>query len=96
MSAKLIIYDKIKDFDYAPFHAAIIRMGGKRIQYSAWIVVTASTARQIRETLRAVIDSDDRLFVVEITQSSDISFTRNMPEGNALLLQAVPTITMGT
>jgi CRISPR associated protein Cas2. len=66
MKTYIITYDLVKDRDYKSLHEAIRNFSKwARITESTWAVVTNKKAAEIRDELRQVMDSDDRLFVVK-------------------------------
>lgn len=44
-------------------------LGAKRVQDSVWVLESDTTAKELRDTLKAHIDDDDRILVVK-SQSS--------------------------
>lgn len=66
MKTYIITYDLVKDRDYNSLHEAIRKYSKwARITESTWAVVTNKSAAEIRDDLKQVMDSDDRLFVVK-------------------------------
>lgn len=66
MAAYLISYDLLKQGqNYTGLYDAIKSYGGwAHVNQSVWIVVTDKTAVEIRDHLKAKVDSNDRLFVI--------------------------------
>ena len=63
----LISYDLNKQKDYKSLTDALVSWGAKKVLYSQWCVrLNNSSAAAIRDALWKVMDSDDRLLVVEI------------------------------
>jgi len=69
MSSKVIEYDlRSPGRDYDALYEAIKSYGTwAHITESTWFIKTDSTCIQIRDKLMEVIDSNDRLFVGELT-----------------------------
>ncbi len=66
MKTYIITYDLVKERDYESLHEAIKQYSKwARVTESTWAVVTNKKASEIRDELRQVMDSDDRLFVVK-------------------------------
>jgi len=68
MKPYLVSYDLDKPGqDYHPLIQELKRMGAKRVLYSEWILKTTSTAAQVRDHLKTLIDDNDMLLVVGLT-----------------------------
>ncbi len=66
MKCYIITYDLRNNRDYASLHKAIKQYSKwAKITESTWAVVTAKTAKEIRDDLKSVMDSDDRVFVIK-------------------------------
>lgn len=66
MKTYIITYDLRNNRDYASLHEAIKQYSKwAKITESTWGVVTSKSASEIRDNLRSVMDSDDRLFVLK-------------------------------
>lgn len=66
MKTYIITYDLIKDKDYGSLHDAIKKYSKwARVTESTWAVVTSKKASEIRDDLKQVMDSDDRLFIIK-------------------------------
>jgi hypothetical protein len=64
----LISYDLDKPGqDYSKLISELERLGGIKILYSEWIMKSQASAAQLRDHLRAFIDSNDMLLVVGLT-----------------------------
>jgi hypothetical protein len=65
-----ISYDLNKEKNYDKLYERIKSYGEYRnILRSTWLVSTSESAQQIHEKLRPLIDSDDRLFISEVTSN---------------------------
>lgn len=54
--------------DYPSLTTALKNLGAKKILQSHWVLRSASTAVELREHLKPFIDSNDRLFVDQISE----------------------------
>lgn len=62
----IISYDLRKSRNYDPLYQALKSYGKwARITESTWAVVTTTSAVEIRDRLRKMMDDDDRLFVIK-------------------------------
>lgn len=55
---------------YNTLIAALEKAGAKKILYSGWLLRTASSPSDVRDWLIKMVDTNDRLFVVESTNSA--------------------------
>lgn len=80
MKSYLISYDLIKDKDYSKLIEAIkaISNGHTKPLESVWIIGHAGSAYDITKALMPYIDSDDKLFVTQVTK--DTSWTKTIRE----------------
>ena len=63
----LISYDLIKQKDYERLFAALKQLGAVRVLLSAWAVKCNTNSVTLRNYLRAFIDNDDRLVVMQFS-----------------------------
>jgi len=65
----LISYDLIKDKDYEKIFEGIkkISNGYIRVLESVWIIGHSGSASDVRDSLKAYMDSDDKLLVLKLT-----------------------------
>jgi hypothetical protein len=66
MPAYVVSYDLRKNRNYEALYDALKshdRWG--KITESTWVIVSSSSAVQIRDSLQAVVDGDDRIFVIK-------------------------------
>lgn len=74
-----VTYDLLGRKNYPRIINQLIRMGGKRIALSVWIVPSRLPTHDLRNWLMNFMDDDDRLVVIPFVQRP---FTLNaMPEG---------------
>lgn len=66
MNVYIVSYDLIKDKDYQPLIDEIKSIGSwaKPLE-SFWLVKTSETASSVRDSLKKVMDSNDKLIVIE-------------------------------
>lgn len=71
MSTLLIGYDLNKQKNYDGLHESIKGLG-KWWHYldSTWLVVTTQDPKSVRDRLKAYLDSDDELLVIDVTGRS--------------------------
>jgi hypothetical protein len=63
-----ISYDLLKPGkDYTALYARLRTLGAKRVLYSQWMLKSHLTAVQLRDDIKAFIDSNDRLLVIDVT-----------------------------
>jgi hypothetical protein len=68
MKRYLISYDLMTPGkDYAALTQTLQSWGAKRVLLSAWVLKTTSSAVQVRDALRTVVDPNDRVLVVALT-----------------------------
>jgi hypothetical protein len=81
MGKYLISYDLDKPGqDYSRLISEIERLGGVKILYSEWLLRSNASAEQLRNHLRAFIDSNDMLLVVALT--GEAAWTSLMASNN--------------
>ena len=70
MAVILVTYDlKAPGRNYNPVHDYLKKYTYCKKMESVWLLDTTKTTTQIRDDLQALVDSNDVLFVVKITQS---------------------------
>lgn len=70
-----VTYDLIKTKDYPAVHAAIKSLGGwAKVTESNWYVNSNYTAEAAAKLVRAAMDNDDKLIVVDATNNSFYSY----------------------
>lgn len=72
MTIYLLAYDLRKEqtsADYEPLWAELKRLGGHRTQYSLWLLDLNNTAKEVHDHFKRYLDSDDRLWVSELTKN---------------------------
>ena len=71
MSSFIISYDLISDKDYSKLYEAIRNYGYfAHVLESVWIVNSSDSSTTIRDTLSSYMDSDDKLFVAQLSGES--------------------------
>ena len=66
MDCYIVSYDLRNNRNYDALYSAIKSIGRwAKITESTWAIVTTESAVEIRDHLKGVVDSDDRLFVVK-------------------------------
>lgn len=64
----LISYDLDKPGqEYHPLIARLRELRAQKVLYSEWLLRSTSSAREIRDDLKRLIDGNDMLFVVALT-----------------------------
>jgi len=81
MSTKIITYDLVSPGqDYDSLIAKIKSYNQRaRVTESCWLIATYDSCEEIRDNLLSVMDSNDRLFVAELTGEA---YWRNVIAGN--------------
>ncbi len=54
--------------NYTALTGALVAIGAKKMMYSKWVLQSSSSAAAIRDHLRQYMDSNDRLFVAELSE----------------------------
>ena len=63
-----VSYDLLKPGkDYESLYARLRALSAKRVLYSQWMLKTSMTAAQLRDDLKRLIDTNDRLLVIDVT-----------------------------
>lgn len=68
MAHFLITYDLIKDKDYKKLIHELKRLEAHRPALSVWFADLNNTAVEVRDHLKAFVDKDDKLVVVEFSK----------------------------
>lgn len=69
MTSYVVTYDLIKRKDYQKLWDELEGLGGHRASLSFWLVNVSNTARELRVHLESFVDSDDRIWVSELTKN---------------------------
>lgn len=69
MTTYTIAYDLIKRKDYQSLWDELKRLGAHRTQDSYWLISVNNTAKELHYHLKKFVDSDDRIWVSELTQN---------------------------
>lgn len=76
MATYLVSYDLMKPGQsYDPLIRALEKAGAKKALYSAWFLRTSSSAVEVRDWLKALVDTNDRIFVTEATGWASYNLT---------------------
>lgn len=70
MALYVVSYDLHKVRDYGPLIQALQGAGAIRALESFWLIDIAQTAAGLRDALRALVDDDDSLVVLELKPGS--------------------------
>lgn len=71
MSSFIISYDLISDKDYSKLYESIRNYGYfAHVLESVWIVNSSDSSTTIRDNLSSYMDSDDKLFVAQLSGES--------------------------
>lgn len=73
MTIYTLAYDLRKEQtseDYKPLWAELERLGGLRTQYSLWLLDLNNTAKEVHDHFKGYLDSNDRLWVSELTKNN--------------------------
>jgi hypothetical protein len=62
----LVAFDLLSPGDYASLKARLTTMGAHQILEKVSAVLTAESAREIKQILRGFVDDGDRILVVEV------------------------------
>jgi CRISPR-associated endonuclease Cas2 len=69
MPTYTVSYDLVKQKDYRRLEDALEKLGAHRTQLSYWLVNVTNTARELLDHLKQYVDSDDRLWISELTRN---------------------------
>ncbi|BEA38938.1 TPA: hypothetical protein ACGJO3_000961 [Escherichia coli] len=82
-----ITYDLIKTKDYAAVHAAIKTLGNwAKATESNWYVNSVYSVENAAKIVKAAMDNDDRLIVVDATNNN--AYWYNLPDEVAARIRA--------
>lgn len=81
----IVSYDLHQQRNYRPVWAELESWGATRLLESLWVVSLENTPMDLRDALRAIVDGDDSIAVVEIKTGSGWAALRAKPEGVAWL-----------
>lgn len=76
MTSYLLTYDLNNSKDYQKLYDELERLGAHRTLDSVWLISVDNTARELREHVGQYIDSDDSLWVLEITKNHSFNNVR--------------------
>lgn len=68
----ILSYDLVKEedsSDYDALWAELKKWGGHRTQYSVWLVEDNSTAQDVHDHFKRLLDANDRLLVSELVDN---------------------------
>lgn len=88
MTAYTVSYDLVKRKDYPELWNELKRLGAQRTQESYWLVAGSKNAKELHDHLAQFVDSDDRLWISEITKNHH--FSNAMGGTNAWLAKNPP------
>jgi len=89
MAHYIVSYDLHKERHYKPVWDTLEGLGATRLLESLWVLTSNLTAVQLRDTMQAVIDSDDSVAVIELKPGSWWACTRAKEPGVAWLRQNI-------
>jgi CRISPR-associated endonuclease Cas2 len=70
MAKFTVSYDLIKRKDYQTLWDELKRLGAHRTQASYWLVnVNLASAKELHDHLKKYVDSDDSIWVLELTKN---------------------------
>lgn len=73
MTTYTVSYDLIKRKDYQTLWDELARLKAHRTQASYWLVNVNNTANELHDHLKSFVDSDDALWVSELTRNHHFS-----------------------
>lgn len=76
MTTYTVSYDLVKRKDYQSLWDELDRLDAHRTQDSYWLVNVNNTAKELHDHLKSFADSDDRLWVSELTRNHYYSNAR--------------------
>jgi hypothetical protein len=71
MPLYLISYDLHKVRDYKPLYALLLQWKAVRVLESFWFATLTGPAEQIRDIIRARLDGDDHVLVIQLRPGLD-------------------------
>lgn len=87
MTTFVLTYDLIKKKDYQTLWDELARLGAHRALKSFWLINLNNTAKEVHDHFKGFVDSDDRLWVSELTTKHHFS---NAKSGTNAWLKANP------
>lgn len=87
MTTFVLTYDLIKKKDYQTLWDELARLGAHRALESFWLISLNNTAKEVHDHFKGFVDSDDRLWVSELTAKHHFS---NVKGGTNAWLKANP------
>ena len=69
MTTYTVSYDLIKSKDYQTLWDELERLKAHRTEESYWLVAYNGTAKALHDHLKKFVDSDDKLWVSELTKN---------------------------
>ena len=73
MTTYTVTYDLIRRKDYPKLWDEMKRLKAHRTCESYWLVAVTNTAKELHDHLKAFVDSDDRVWVAELTKKHHFS-----------------------
>ncbi|HSH86863.1 MAG TPA: hypothetical protein VK958_06390 [Methylophilus sp.] len=86
MTCYLVSYDLIKNKDYTRLQAAITSFPWMKILLSQWIILSDLDIVTLRDHLSSYMDSDDKLFIVQLPKGSIAAWVNLPTEDSQWLL----------
>ncbi len=87
MALFAVSYDLHNNRQYEPLWNALQSAGGVRLLESFWLLKSTHSADILRNLLKALVDADDAVAVVEVTPTADWATTANVYTDGTNLLQ---------
>jgi CRISPR-associated endonuclease Cas2 len=84
-----VSYDLNKEKNYTRLLDELRRLGAVRTQASYWLVAVTNPAKELHDHLKGFVDSDDALWVSEVTKNA--YYSNAMKGTNAFLAENPPT-----
>ncbi len=72
MTSYLLTYDlrqEADSHDYGPLIDELESLGAQKTLYSVWLIAVDNTAKELHDHFQKYLDSNDRLFVLELTKN---------------------------
>jgi hypothetical protein len=76
MTTFVLTYDLIKRKDYPTLWAELGRLGAHRALESFWLINVSNSAKELLDHFKRFVDSDDRLWISELTKMHTFSNAR--------------------
>ncbi|WP_370694675.1 hypothetical protein [Pseudomonas sp. FP603] len=73
MTSYTVSYDLVRNKNYQLLLDELTRLGGHRTQESFWLIAVNNTAKELHDHLKKFVDSDDRIWVSELTRNHHYS-----------------------